>query len=341
MGVGPGTARGGPEGDVRRPSIYAGVVAQEEESGRRPVGDGPTRAEGLTRDQVAEVLRRAAELDAAQVEHTTLPELVDRSIVEEAAVEAGLSRRAVRQALVEAATGAPPMLLDRSRGRVRAEQITVVRTVPGPTGEVRGLVERSLRRQVLVQQRIFENGSRWAPRRGVIGTLRRNIDPGGKRGLKARVVEVRVADDPSADHERTVVRLDLDVRNVRRRETARALGGASAGALTAGALVGLNGLDAALVAVPLGGGIAAVGLVGGRLAAQRTMERIDLAVNRLLDRIEHRGNDPRQALRRAAADRALAQAEARVQRQLARVDRRAHRRHDAPPPDAGPAPADG
>jgi hypothetical protein len=317
-------------------------VAQDAVSGRDPVDDG------LTRDQVAEVLRRAAELDAAEVRHAVLPELVDRSIVEEAAVEAGLSRQAVRQALVESATGAPPALLDRTRGRIRTDQVTVVRTVPGPTAEVRGLVERSLRRQVLVQQRIFDNGSRWTPRRGVIGTMRRNIDPSGKRGLKARVVEVRIADDPTRARERTVVRFDLDVRNVRHRETFRAVGGASVGALTAGALVGLNGLEAALFAVPLGGGIAAVGVVGGRLAAQRTMERIDVAVNRLLDRIEHRGQDSRAALRRGSAERALAQAEARVQRHLSRVDRRrgggstpsSSSSVDVPPADSGGSPTD-
>src|SRR5207248_2474338 len=94
--------------------------------------------DGLTQDQVALVLRRAAQLD----QHLGLPSEtgIDEATLIQAATEAGLSSDAVHRALAELRSGileAPP---PRHRGVFGEPTLTLCRTVPGPVHDV----ERSL-----------------------------------------------------------------------------------------------------------------------------------------------------------------------------------------------------
>ncbi|QGG95146.1 hypothetical protein [Actinomarinicola tropica] len=248
---------------------------------------GSERSEsGLTHEQVAEVLARAAELDASGSIAPMLPELVAPSVVEEAAVEAGLSRTAVRRALSELVPVRPGLPQERP-ALPTGNAITAVRRVPGDPDRVRARVERFLRRQVFAQQRIFDSGSRWVPRRGLVATTRRAFDVGGRLHLDAvRAVDVQVVADPLRDGY-AVVRIDLDVTPVRQRQAGVAAGGAATGAAVGGTLVVLNGLEMVLLGAPLGVSIAAAGWWGGRLLARRSVTEIDVAINGFLDRLEH------------------------------------------------------
>lgn len=243
--------------------------------------------QGLTHEQVAEVLARAAELDAVSGSSSLLPELVMPSVVEEAAVEAGLSRRAVRQAMAEL-VAVRPGLPQGSTPEPTDDTLSVVRRVPGDVDDVRAEVERYLRRQVFGQQRIFESGSRWVPRTGVAASIRRTVDPGGHQHLEAvRAVDLQVVPDPAHDGH-VVVRLDLDVTPIRHRRTGVVAGGAATGVAVGGTLVVLNGIEMILLGGPVGVGIAAAGWWGGRHLARRSVLEIDVAVNGFLDRLEHR-----------------------------------------------------
>lgn len=277
--------------------------------------DGQVGGSGLSSVEVAAVLRRAAELDAAEAAPSQVPELIAPKMVEEAAVEAGLSRTAVQRALAERAVAAPTDLAPAPVARVPAT-LTVIRTVPGPGKDVSGRFERFLRRQVFVRERIYENGSRWRPRRGVFATLRRWVDPGGKRALRSvRELDLRVADDPTSDSGAVLVRVDADLTRVRRRQGRILAGTATAGVAGAGWLVGMNGPEVLLLAAPASGGLVAAGWYGGRALSRHTLERIDTTIRGVLDRIEHGPKDGRAALRdasRSIRDAAMIEAAERI-----------------------------
>jgi hypothetical protein len=266
---------------------------------------------------VAAVLRRAAELDAVEAAPAHIPELIAPKMVEEAAVEAGLSRTAVQRALAERAVAAPDDLAPVPVARIPAS-LTIIRTVPGPAKDVSGRFERFLRRQVFVRERIYENGTRWRPRRGLFATLRRWIDPGGKRALRSvRELDLRVADDPTSEHGGVLVRVDADLTRVRHRQGRILVGTATAGVAGAGWLVGMNGPEVLLLAVPASGGLVAAGWYGGRAMSRRTLERIDTTLRGALDRIEHGPRDGRAALRdatRSMRDAAMIEAVEKLDR---------------------------
>lgn len=241
---------------------------------------------GLTHDQVAEVLARAAELDASGPLPSRSAELVAPSVVEEAAVEAGLSRTAVRQALSELVPVRPGLPQERP-ALPAGNALSAVRRVPGAPDEVRAKVERFLRRQVFSRQRIFDAGSRWVPTRGLVATTRRAVDVGGRLHLDGvRAIDLQVIADPV--HEaHTVVRMDLDLTPIGHRRAGATAGGAASGLAVGGTLVVLNGLEMVLLGVPLGASLAAAGWWGGRVLARRSVTEIDVAINGFLDRLEH------------------------------------------------------
>src|SRR5262249_16119522 len=102
-----------PNGSRRRPGASVGAATTSppappasQRGPRQPSGDAPSSCmrDGLTQDQVALVLRRAADLDRHLGQTAPEPTL-DPAAVEQAAIEAGISRAAVRRALAELHSG--------------------------------------------------------------------------------------------------------------------------------------------------------------------------------------------------------------------------------------------
>ena len=273
--------------------------------------EGTVGAKGLTPADVAAVLRRAAELDASDAASRGLPEVVPAAVVEEAGVEAGISRHAVQRALAELAVAPAAGAIEVHASGV-PDRIEVLRDVAGPARDVNGRIERYLRRQIFVRQRIYENGSRWAPRKGVFATLRRWIGTRSRHELRpVGAVDVRVADDPSGDDGRVLVRIDADLGLLRRRQVGGAALGTTLVAAGSGWLVALNGPELLLVVVPLGGGAIAGSIMGARVLARRAVTRIETALHGMIDRIEHGPRDSRAAFKAAVReqrDAALMQA---------------------------------
>jgi hypothetical protein len=257
------------------------------------------RTRGLTQTELADVLRRAAELDAEQ----SLPDPVDGldpAVVEAAAIEAGLSAQAVRRALHEVMhpdDRAPDAYTEG--GLLPSRDLVLVREVPGPRSAVEEQVGRFLRRQLFERVRIFTDGSKWVPRRGWSSDFRRGFDSGGRYVFK-EVSSVTVTlspgggddeDDEGADT--VLVRLALDLTSVRSIHRSWLASGAVSGVAVlggAGVLVGLDPL--AVAALPMAGGLTAGGHYIGKRNARREVERIHTGAAGALDLLQHPDRSP-------------------------------------------------
>ena len=244
----------------------------------------------LTRDEVARVLHRASEIEAA-ADGQAPADRYDAEAIEQAAVEVGLSPAAVRQAVAELRVGAlsadaegaaPSKRVTRSRvatSRVVAQQRLVERRPEA----VHAAVDRFLRSQMLELRRRGGDRSLWRPRRDLVASLRRGLDFAGVIKLDGiRTVSLLVT---PAD-ERTLVRLEAELTSSRGNVVAGAAGTGAGVAL----LMGLGGALAAepglvMAAVPAGAAVGAGGLkiAGGRWRKRR--DDVDEVLGALLDRL--------------------------------------------------------
>jgi hypothetical protein len=218
----------------------------------------------LTRDEVARVLHRASEIEAA-ADGAATGDHYDAEAVEQAAVEVGLSPAAVRQAVAELRVGVLPAevpagRLDRSRiatSRFVAQQ----RLVDRRPEAVHAAVDRFLRSQMLELRRRSADRALYRPRRDLVASLRRGLDFAG--AIKLDGIRTVSALATPAD-ERTLVRVEAELASSRANVVAGAAGTGAGVAL----LMGIGGALAAepglvIAAVPAG---AAVGAGGLRIA---------------------------------------------------------------------------
>ena len=238
----------------------------------------------LTSDQVAQVLRRAAELDAL-IATPGDDDGYDPGAVEEAAREVGLSPAAVRQAVAELRVGALPAPdADRRPARpVRSRMVTQQRMVEVPPASVHATVDRFMRTQMFELRRRAGDRSLYRPRSDLIASLRRGLDFAGAIRLDGlRTVSVTAVE---AD-ELTLVRVEAELATSRANAVA---GGAAAGTSVA-LLTGLLGAILGEVALVIGAVPAGAAVGGGsiRVAEARWRKRRDdvaEALGSLLDRL--------------------------------------------------------
>lgn len=260
----------------------------------KPSTRAPER--GITRRELEAVIRRAAELYAADAE-------ADERISEEEllriASEIGLPSRHVRQALLELSDAAPESsLLDRLCGPA---MVRGVRVVPSDADHVyRNLDEYLTTREYLHPMRRKERGGWYAPAEDFISQVARTFTRHKGRFKLATARGVSVSVEP-LEARAAHVRMDVDLTTQRRDVVAA---GATTGGIF-GAMVGA-GLAAAVgdfaidLAGPIGAAAAAVVTFGGSLssgvaagfAIARSQFRKKFAwarieVEGLLDRLEH------------------------------------------------------
>ena len=238
----------------------------------------------LTSDQVAQVLRRAAELDALLAPPDG-DDGYDPVAVEEAAREVGLSPAAVRQAVAELRVGALPApgATRRPARPVRSRMVTQQRLVEVTPASVHASVDRFMRTQMFELRRRAGDRSLYRPRSDLVASLRRGLDFAGVIRLDGlRTVSVTAVE---AD-EMTLVRVEAELTTSRANAVA---GGAAAGtsvALLTGMLGAILGEVALVVgALPAG---AAIGAGSVRVAEARWRKRRDdvaEALGSLLDRL--------------------------------------------------------
>lgn len=252
-------------------------------------------ADSLNHDQVEIVLRRAAELDR-EFGSLYQPGL-DVAALEQAAVEAGLSRPAVRRALAEFQAG----LLDQPRaprrGLLGPPTLSLSRTLPGPAEEVERHLHRFLQDQLFELRRHRGTRTTWIRRKGLEATARRAIDRAVQRRLILREVnhvDLCVVDHVLDDEQWALVRMDIDVLAARHVQgtltgSATVVGGGLATTMFAAAFA-----HPAFLALSLGGvGVAGAGAWAGNNLYRRRVADIESGVGGFLDRLERRAHGAR------------------------------------------------
>ncbi|MGZ8379161.1 MAG: hypothetical protein ACXW61_17210 [Gemmatirosa sp.] len=266
---------------------------------RPPLPARPT----LDPHAIERVLARAATLQASApsaVEGLSESELVD------VAREAGLSVEHVRRALAEERLrGAlvPGVPATEERGlAVRMAgpaQASASRLIAGDAATILARLTQWLEREeCMTLVRRMQGGGVWEPRRDLVGNVLRGLRGGSTPAL--RTVAALGAAVLPVDETHTLVRLEADVSAGRRQRLL--VGGvtAASGALAGGTILGLGIVAGALlpVVVPLAfvpalaGGGTAWALARGH---RTTVSRAALALERVLDHLEHESPPPPRA----------------------------------------------
>lgn len=244
----------------------------------------------LDEEQIALVIRRATELDAQSPDAQPGLDLV---LLEEAAVEAGLSRESVRRAVAELRAGALSTDAGGRPGRVALgpTSITVARCVPGPREAVDAILRRFLANEQFSLRRDFGTMSSWTRRQDVGARVRVQYDKSIHRRLllrDAEQVELAVVDEPGGAG-MVMVKLGVDVRPLRRAHRLALGKGAGFGLAAASVGVVLLGMPEAVVVVPA---VTASGVALGHRAGVRryrsSVSDLETAVEGFLDGIERR-----------------------------------------------------
>lgn len=243
--------------------------------------DGPR----LTQNQIALVLQRAAELDRDLGPIGPAGGL-GAAAVEEAAMEAGLSRVAVRRALAELQAGLLETPVHKPRGLLGPATFEMSRTVPGPAGRVERQLHAFLKDQLFEMRRDRGLRTTWIRRRGLEATTRRAVDRAVQRQLILR--EVNHLDVSLLDEEDWVlVRLEVDVLAVRHAQ-GKVTGAATvAGAGMAMGTAAAAGLHPVFVLTATAGlGMAGAGHWMGTRLYRRRVGELEAGLAGVLDRLE-------------------------------------------------------
>jgi len=264
----------------------AGPVSEPD---RPALPSGAVDVDRLDEDQIALVLRRATELDGQGHGGQTGLDIV---LVEEAAVEAGLSRQSVRRAVAELRAGAlsPDGDMETGRSGLGPATMTVSRCVPGPARAVDDILRRFLHKEQFHLRRDFGTSSTWDRRQDMGARMRVSLDKGVHRRLLLREighVEIAVAEEPGGDG-MVMVRLAVDARPLRRAHRVAVGRGAALGMAVSGGLALFGIPDALIVLAGATGSGVAVGHVVGSARCRTSVDDLETALEGYLDGIERR-----------------------------------------------------
>jgi hypothetical protein len=245
----------------------------------------------LERAALERVLARAAELQSADADPGELT-LTEAQILD-VGNEVGIPAKHVRQALAEERSR---ISVPTERGRVAAmfgaATVSASRTVRGtPAAIFERLDDWMQREESLQMKRRFPDRIAWEPRGGMATEFRRIMNLGGHGYRLARAEEV-AATVIAVDAERSIVRLDASLANVRAHRLAGGSAVVAGGGVTSGILIAL-GVMTGVAVVPV-----AAGLIAGYFVARSHAPHVaaaQLALEQLLDRLE-RGELPRPSL---------------------------------------------
>ena len=262
----------------------------------------------LDRQALERVLARAAELQGT----AAMPEssdLISESQLLEIGKEVGLSRETLNQALAEERTR---INVPEERGLVAqiagAGFATATRTVQGSVRDVLATIDTWMVREECLQvQRRFADRITWEPQRGLFGKLRRTVNISGRGFYLMDAAQVSATVMP-VDSGRVVVRLDADIHPSRARRVG--MGGLlGAIGVAASGVIGL-GLIIAHIPLFIAAGSTVIPLGGSALAAYQiarshrtVLGSVQLALEQILDRLEHGEFDRRAGLLDAISPR--------------------------------------
>ena len=259
----------------------------------------PPGRQPLDRQALERVLARAAQLQAATPD---APELLTEQQILELGHEVGLAPEIIRQALAEERSRVTVPVEGGMTARLFGARVASAgRTVRGTPETVLAQLDRwMVGTELLQRKRRFPDRATWEPQRGLWASLNRNMNLGGRSYALTRASEVAATVVP-VDAQRTLVRVDADLTPLRGSRlwlsgatAASGVGGGAAAAVITALLVPPSALAvAAVTAIALLP--AAAGLGGGYAIARQhavTLARAQLALEQLLDRLEHGSLQP-------------------------------------------------
>lgn len=249
----------------------------------------------LERATLERVILRAAQLQAGSRD---LEDGLTEDEVMRLGAEVGIPAPYLRQALMEERMRAG---LPREAGLAAwlagGRHVSADRTVPGtPEATTAALDHWMTTGELLAVKRRFPDQISWEPARGTMASLKRSFRMGGREYLLARAGEV-AAQVSRVDENLVYVRLVADLGNLRRER----LGGAAVVGVTgvsAGGVLFLLGFapPVAVLALPA----AALGALAVARRHRRERERLQVALEQVLDRLEHGELEPPPAKARRA-----------------------------------------
>ena len=245
----------------------------------------------LERAALERVLARAAELQAGEADTGDLT-LTEAQIID-VGKEVGIPAKHLRQALAEERSRvAVPVERGRIAAIFGAATVSASRTVRGAPAAIFDKLDEAMQREESLRvKRRFADRIAWEPRGGMATEFRRLMNVGGHGYRLARAEEV-AATVIAVDAERSIVRLDASLVNVRKQRLVGGSGMIVASGVTTGILLAL-GVMAAVAALPV-----AAGVVGGYFVARSHGPQVagaQLALEQMLDRLE-RGEMQRPSL---------------------------------------------
>jgi hypothetical protein len=248
----------------------------------------------LERAALERVILRAAQLQAGERD---LEEGLTEDDVLRLGAEVGIPADHLRQALLEEQTrAAMPAERGVAAWLAGPRFLSAERTVPGTAESVQEALEHWMATgELLVVKRRFPEQTTWEPQRGTMASLKRSFRLGGRDYVLARAHEVS-AQVSRVGPDRVYVRMAADIGDTRRQR----LGGA-------GTLTGMGaGATAILITLGFAAPFAVLPVAGATLAGvgiarshKREAERVLVALEQVLDRLEHREID----IPRAGRDR--------------------------------------
>ncbi len=264
---------------------------REDSPGSGPPARRPPGSATVTQEQLERVIRRASDLQFRSA--TSVGGALGAGEVVQIGAEVGIEERYIRQALaeVEAASLIPDAPPDDGLARrmIGPAIVSTSRVVPGSPPEVEANLESYLREEELLRQvRSRSGGSLWEPGTGVVNQMRRAMDVGGRRYILAKARNLQVGVE-ALESGWSLVTLTADIGNMR----AERLGGWFAGMGLLGAVGGFGlfmatggGVLPLLGGLGILSGFTAVGTVSARADMRKVRQRMELALQGLLDRLE-------------------------------------------------------
>jgi len=246
----------------------------------------------LDRAALERVLARATELQARLAD--TPEELTEKQLLELGG-EVGIPAEHMRQALAEERTR---VVLPEETGVVGSwfgsTMASASRVVPGTPAEVRSQIDSWMQKQELlrVRRRIGDRLT-WEARRDFVGSMQASFNLGGRPYALTPASEIG-ATVVAVDDKRVLVRLDADFAPSRKRNVGWAGATAGLGVTSGASVVALASLSAEPGALVIGAivgsiwtALAGLGATAIARAQRRKVSRGQLAVEQILDRLEH------------------------------------------------------
>jgi hypothetical protein len=204
--------------------------------------------------------------------------------------EVGIPGPYLRQALLEEQSRSA---LQTDRGiavwLAGHRRVAAQRTIGGERRELEAALNRWMAQGELLQvKRRYPDSTSWEPQQGVFASIKRSLELGGRGYVLARAREV-VGQVVTLDENRCHVQLVADLSNTLTRQIAGAAVLAAAGMLATVTLITL-GFFAPLAAVPVI--VAVPGAFAVARGRRRSIERVQVALEQVLDRLQHGEIEP-------------------------------------------------